>query len=516
VLGGLFAELARRLRGRGESANSGIDVRSSPDAIASRETPIDAAATVDLDASLAAAIAQARSGDYGGALPLLRRLVATMPGRLDALDALANAEQLCGHYDIAQACYRRGLEIDAQSSVRWANLGLCMRSLGVLDEAEQALGRALVLDPAPLETRLSLALVSVDRGELAVAERSVRQLLDEAPDFAEAHTTLAHLLLLTGRYGEGWREYEWRLRLPAAAQGPALPIAAWDGEPVPGGILLITAEQGLGDQLMLLSCLEETIARVGQCWIECDPRLERIVARSYPQVRVIASGAVRDVSWLARIGMPDRQIALGSLPRLLRNAPGDFPRHRGYLRADPGRVQAWRERLDTMGSGPCLGISWRGGAPSTRGVLRSIALGAWSPIVTGVRARFVSLQYGDCAAELTAEQDRMQGRLWHFPEAIADYDETAALVESLDLVITVQTAIAHLAGALGKEVWILVPKSPEWRYLAQGASLPWYPSARVFRQERFGDWSDVIARTTAGLADRFESARAVATFDGTE
>jgi len=457
----------------------------------------------DPEAALAAAIDRARTGDHVAALPRLRRLAAAMPARLDALDALANAEQLCGHYEVAQDCYRRGLEIDARSSARWANLGLCMRSLGALDDAEQALRRALALDPVPLETRLSLVLVSIDRGQLAEAERLVRQLLVEAPAFAEAHTTLAHLLLLTGRYAEGWREYEWRLRLPAVAQGSALPIPAWNGESAQDRTLLITAEQGLGDQIMLLSCLEGTIARVGQCWLECDPRLERIVARSYPRVQVIASGAVRDASWLARIGRPDLQIPLGSLPRLLRSASVDFPSHRGYLQADRERIRAWRERLDALGSGPRVGISWRGGAPSTRGVLRSIALGAWLPIVASIQARFVSLQYGDCSGELAAERDHLQGKLRHFPEAIADYGETTALVAALDLVITVQTAIAHLAGALGKEVWILVPVSPEWRYLAQGECLPWYPSARVFRQKRFGDWSDVIARVAAQLADRF-------------
>lgn len=512
MLSALFAGLARRLRGRGSHMPE-ADVSAGRSGGATHfathsHASTDAACTEDLEAMFQAAVEQARSGGHEAAGPRLRRMVAAMPDRVDALDALANTELLCGRYDEARELYRQALAIDTASSARWANLGLCLRNAGALEEAEEALRRALLIDPTSLETRLSLALVRIDRGALQEAEQYLRQLLAEDPQFAEAHTALSHLLLLSGRFAEGWLEYEWRLRLPSSYRSTPLPVASWDGRPAHDRTLLITAEQGLGDQIMLLSCLGEAIARVGKCWLECDPRLVGIVARSFPEVCVIASGPVRDMAWLEHMGRPDLQVALGSLPRILRATRADFPVHRGYLHADSARVGAWRARLRELGSGTRIGISWRGGAATTRGVLRSIALRNWQPIFDGGRGNFVSLQYGDCQDEIRSERDRLRAKLWHFPDAIADYDETAALVGALDLVVTVQTAIAHLAGAMGKEVWILVPVAPEWRYMADGEGLPWYPSARVFRQQRFGDWDGVIMQVAEQLDARGARPRA--------
>ena len=154
-----------------------------------------------------------------------------------------------------------------------------------------------------------------------------------------------------------------------------------------------------------------------------------------------------------------------------------------------------------MGSGPYIGISWRGGAQSTRRQLRSIPLPQWKSILNQP-AKFISLQYGECKEDL-AWAEETGFRIHHWPQAIEDYDETAALVAALDMVISVCTAVVHLGGALGKPVWVLTPAVPEWRYLSQGEQLPWYPSIRMFRQRPETDWSEVIATVAQTLNSGF-------------
>jgi hypothetical protein len=190
---------------------------------------------------------------------------------------------------------------------------------------------------------------------------------------------------------------------------------------------------------------------------------------------------------------------MGSLPLYLRKREEDFPRHPGYLKADPARVAYWRQRLAGLGTGLKVGISWRGGTSKTRIRSRSIPLADWLPVLQQHGVDFVSLQYGDVADELEQLQQQHGIALPHWQDAIDDYDETAALVSALDLVVSVCTAVIHLSGALGREVWILTPATPEWRYTFHGDSLPWYPSSRLYRQAVIGEWSPVFHRVAAAL-----------------
>jgi hypothetical protein len=192
---------------------------------------------------------------------------------------------------------------------------------------------------------------------------------------------------------------------------------------------------------------------------------------------------------------------MGTLPRYLRRHQADFPRHDGYLRADPDRVDAWRRRLDAIGDAPKIGISWRGGSFKTRSPVRSIALERWAPILGTPGVDFVDLQYTDCGDEIDDVQSRCGHRIYRWPEVRDDFEETAALVAALDLVISVCTAVIHLGGALAKPVWVMAPFSPEWRYGISGNSMPWYPSVRVFRQTSYGDWSPVIDDVAKSLLE---------------
>jgi hypothetical protein len=234
---------------------------------------------------------------------------------------------------------------------------------------------------------------------------------------------------------------------------------------------------------------------------ECEHRLAPLLQRSFPDVQVIGSRHELVPLWLRQVGEIDYQVSICSLPGVFRNRPEDFPRHQGYLKADADKVARWRAELERLGPGLKVGLSWRGGTTSTRRRLRSIALRELHAILGTPGCRFVSLQYGDCAAEI--EEARREGvALQHWQEAIDDYDETAALCMALDLTVSVCTAVIHLNGALGRTVWVMVPSVPEWRYGRSGDTMPWYPSARLLRQRVEGPWEEVFARVANELALR--------------
>jgi hypothetical protein len=197
----------------------------------------------------------------------------------------------------------------------------------------------------------------------------------------------------------------------------------------------------------------------------------------------------------------DCEVPVGSLPLYFRRQVADFPRHRGYLQADCARVEYWKQRLASLGAGIKVGISWRGGSLQTRSPLRSIPLEQSLPILRAGGAQFVSLQYDASGNELDRFRTDCGIEVRHWPDAIADYDETAALVSALDLTISVCTAVIHLGGALGQPVWVMAPHSPEWRYGFAGETMPWYPSVRIFRQPAFGEWTPVVDKVAKLLRE---------------
>jgi hypothetical protein len=203
---------------------------------------------------------------------------------------------------------------------------------------------------------------------------------------------------------------------------------------------------------------------------------------------------------LGAAGSIDYQISMGDLPGFFRNNWSDFPRHTGYLVADPNLVRYWTSRLVELGAGFKLGLSWRGGSIATRKHLRSIPLNQLVPVLQ-MEVNAISLQYDSVESDLKLLRNEPGIGLTHWQEAIDDYDQTAALLCALDGVLSVCTAVVHLAGALGRKVWVMAPAVTEWRYLEKGASLPWYPSAQIIRQEKTGSWDGTIrlAIKTIGL-----------------
>lgn len=369
---------------------------------------------------------------YDEALSVAATAVERDPASYEAQFNLGFVRQRLHEPERALACYDVAQKIRAGDAEFYNNRGVLFQELGRLPEALEDYERALALQP-------DLTLAAFYRA-------------------------LARLLL--GDYAGGWTDYELRqtsMDYPRRANPNAFP--RWDGTPLAGRTILIDSEQGLGDEIMFASCLPQIIEAAGHCIIECDPKLEGLFRRSFPAATVYQAAPDRSVPPDIMARGIDVEIAAGSLPLFLRRGLGDFPCHDGYLRADPLRIAYWRERLAQLGPGIKVGISWQGGVRKTNQPLRSIALERWLPLLAVPNARFVSLQYTSGASgEVAGLRARHGVHVVHWQQAIDDYEETAALICALDLMISVCTAAIHLGGALGRPVWVMAPYSPEWRY----------------------------------------------------
>jgi len=456
--------------------------------------------------------------DFGLAWFRLGETLRRLSRHAEALDALQQALPL--------------IQETALLAKTWLHLGLNEFGLGRTSDAMTSYQRALELEPELMEAHIGLghAYLWQDEDRLALAEYQWVCDRDTSPskhlllnmgsahqncgEYAQARALfekvifdypgehlgrwyLCQLDLLEERWKEGWDNYNARFGAGASPYRP-LPYRLWDGHPVPDDTLLVLADQGLGDEIMFASCLQDARHRVGHLILECEPRLQSLFARSFPGVEVVAPARDKRLDWLQALSTPPQwQIPSGNLPALFRNSAEAFPDHR----ADPARVQAWHQRLtQDLGSGLKIGISWRGGTDRTRLKARSMPLPAWGPLLQTKGVHFVNLQYGNYEAELDTLRNLHQVKIQNYREVIADYDETSALVCALDVVVTVCTAIVHLAGALGKPVWVLTPHSPGWRYTARGTQLPWYPSSRLFRQLEWGSWDSACQELSVALA----------------
>lgn len=403
-----------------------------------------------------------------------------------------------GKVEEALVSYRCAAQRDPALLPAWNNMSLALRDLGRIDEAHRCLQRILDEDPEFADAWCNLGLVLEDLGRGQEALQWYERALQRHPDDVKARWNRVLSWLLAGNYEQGWPGYELRWDLNKLEPRP-FSFTRWEGGRLGGRTLLVYAEQGLGDEIMMASCVADLAALGGPIVIECDPRLGKLLQRSFPWTRVYGRRRDAGTQWLSEVGTIDVQIPIASLPLYLRRGAGSFPLHRGYLQADPQRVAYWRDRLRRLGPGLKVGLSWRGGTKRTRRVLRSIELERLQSLLALAGVQFVSLQYGKVEEEIRHVNALGGGQLHELPEAMVDYDETAALVCALDLVVSVQTAVIHLAGALGRPAWVMVPFSPEWRYRRDVATMPWYPSVRLFRQHRPLRWDEVIEAVRSEL-----------------
>lgn len=436
---------------------------------------------------------------HAEAAEILAGLVVARPADADARANLGLAQIGLDRVDEAIPVLREALRLEPQHWQALHGLGLALLKRGDIDEALGAFEQARALQPDDVDLLSNLGYAYALARQFDRGEPLLRQALELAPEHRRARRNLGLYHLVRGRFEEGWRHNEgpWdteRLR----ASGQSFPQPWWHGEPLQGRSLLVWAEQGLGDQIMFCNPLPDLLAQGAAVVVQCEPRLERLFARSFPAATIVAKGT-EGLAQIERLA-PALQAPMSQLPVYLRRARDAFPRHHGYLRPDARRVAYWRSRLQALAPGPRIGISWVGGTVKTGRARRSMTLEDWLPLLRLPGTRFVSLQYTDCRAELAWLREAHGIEVSHWQEAIEDYDETAALVSALDAVASVCTAVVHLAGALDRPALVAVPWWPAWCFMLEGEELPWYPSVRLFRQDRPNDWAAPIDRIARQIA----------------
>ena len=430
---------------------------------------------------------------------LIERALEVEPSRADLWLRMALARDGCEQFDAAVLACERALAIDPNSVGAWVNMGMIhLERLGEPHRAELCFRKALSLDAHCQAAQADLGLALQEQGKFEAALTWYDEAIARSSDGVEFRWNRALARLMTRQFETAWDDYEWRFKRESGRAQRNFPFPPWRGEAEVDGALLVYAEQGLGDEIMFASCLPDLEERNVAVVLECNPRLETLFSRSFPRMEIRGKPRNNDRTWLADHPGVSRQIPIGSLPRFLRPSASCFPSRRGYLMADPVRVRKWREQVNARGHGLKVGLVWRGGTPKTRRSLKSTTLQTLLPLLDVPGTQYVCMQHDMRAEEhelILAHHDRMV--FWS--NALTDIEETAALTASLDLTISVAATGGHLAGALGCPVWIMLSASPEWRWFWEGETTPWYPSARLWRQRRPGDWAGIVRELSQGL-----------------
>ena len=430
--------------------------------------------------------------------------LAVNPDYAEAHYSLGNVYKDLGRLDEAVASQRKALALKPDYADAQNNLGLALRDLGKLDEAIDSFRKAVAIRPNYAEAHSNLGISLKDQGKLNEAVTCYQKSIARNPEYAEAHLNLALLLFLRGNLKESWKEYEWRSKINNSGTR-ILPIEMWPGSSLHGKNIVIYAEQGVGDEIMFASCIPDLLEQSpNKLFLECDPRLEALFARSFPGVQVHGKLKDMDFSWLGDNAQPDYALPIGSLPQFFRNRTGDFPERDAYLTPQPDLVEKWEQRLSGLKAGLKIGISWRGGTVASTIKRASIPLSEWQPLLS-MNASFINLQYGDVSEEI-AMLGGLQIHDWQDNDPRTDLDNQAALISCLDLVITIDNATVHMCGALGTKTWALIEQVPDWRWPEVfGDCPPLYRSVRLFRQKRLFEWGDVMEQVARSLKDLIET-----------
>ncbi len=423
---------------------------------------------------------------------LLSYILAVAPHQADTLHMSGIVAFRLGRHQEAlekiEAAIERGVDI----ALYLRNICEIYRTLNRLDEALAAALRAVALAPNDPLCLHNLAVIRYERVEIEESIDAADRALMMKPDLAGAHFARAEALLVKGEMAEGWEEYEWRFRIPdAKSQLPKTGRPQWDGAPYDDARLLLIADQGFGDVIQFSRYISWAQARCPDVVIAGSPEIAPVLRQLLPEDRIFTR-------W---DGLPSHRsyIPLSGLPRLHGTRIDNVPGQEAYLHADPARVATWRQRLTRLAPGTSkrVGIVWAGRPTHNNDRRRSAKLSDFAPLAALPGIALVSLQKGPSADQA----GRYFGRapLVNIGAEVRDYDDTMALLESLDLVVTVDTSVGHLAAAMGKPVWILLATSPDWRWLLGREDSVWYPSVRLFRQTVPRQWSDVMDRVAVAL-----------------
>lgn len=441
--------------------------------------------------------------DYGGAVAAFRRALSLKDRYVAACTDLGVALHEQGKLAEALVCHLQAVEWNPESFEVHNNLGAVYQDQSRLDLALFHYHRALELKPGSAETYVNLGITYRWLYKLDDAWEAYHKAIAINPDYAAAHVGIATLRLTRGDFEQGWAQFEWRWKM---GQLPArdFPQPLWDGQPLPPGTtILLHAEQGFGDAIQFARYAPLVKDRNPEALVilECEPQILKLFTSLRGVDRLVVHGDA-----LPRF---DTYAPLGSLPRIFQTRLDTIPRNVPYLQADPALIEHWREKLAAL-TDFRVGINWHGREGHLVAQRRDIPLRELAKLAEIPGVQLISLQKGATqpliAQELAAAP--AGGRIFHlgddFDTVHGAFMDTAAVMKNLDLVITSDTSVAHLAGALGVPVWVALPFAADWRWLLHRSDSPWYPTMRLFRQSAPAQWTDAIAQLTAALRDQLQ------------
>lgn len=444
-------------------------------------------------------------GQYQEAEEVLKHAVAEAPSHADAITALATLYGKTGRHEAAEAEWRKALSISGNTAGLLNNLGIAVKLQGRLDEAIDIYTRASYLGDSDPETINNLGAALKAAGRIDEAADAFRRACNMAADFAKAHHNLGDVLLAQGQFDEGWAELRWDVNEDQEEVRRRMAMKPeWSGEPVADGKIWLWRQHGVGDEILFAGLIGELVDPEGgiaaTCVFECDPRLAPLFRRSFPEIEIVPYEP-----------RPHRRLA-GSdivaqirLPRLggsRRPSFEDFGAGKAYLKADHHQTSELKTQYQRLGNGPIIGLSWFSKA-GYNSALKSTVLSDWRSILTLPNAVFVNLQYGDCAAEITAAEAEFGVRIYQDAEIdpLVDLDGFAAQVSAMDFVLSTSNTTVHVAGALGVPVWCVLPVGGQsiWYWFLDRSDSPWYGSLRLVRQAPGESWAGTIERACRAL-----------------
>ena len=428
----------------------------------------------------------------GPAIVLFERCIGLQPALSIAHNALGNAWMDLGNVQLAAAAYRRAIECPEPCVEAFCNLGSICRGQGQVDEAISLYRRALAINHGFAEAWCNLGVAFKEQNRLDDAADAFRQALTIKPDMEDVHYNESHLLLLRGDFRRGWQEHEYRWTSVQSASRRQFAQPLWLGDAsLQGKTILIHAEQGFGDTLQFLRYVPLVEERGAKIILEVQPALKNLVSTNSKLPGIFGRGeALPDF---------DFHCPLLSLPLAFSTDLDSIPSRNPYLFCPESHRPKWREILGTTAR-PRVGFVWFGNRQHKNDLNRSIPPAAAAQFLADAPVTLHCLQVGirDPADAALAASPKM---ICH-TDQIRDFSDTAAFVDQLDLVISVDTSVAHLAGGLGKPIWVLLPFAPDWRWLLDRDDSPWYPTARLFRQSAPRDWNSVL-RTVCNALETF-------------
>ena len=485
---------------------------------------------------------------YDLSINLINQAIEIDPNQSSFFNNLGLTLQKRGRFEEAVQAYKQAIDLNSDSSESYYNLGITLNDQGKLEEAIQAYKNVLKINPNYLEACNSLGIafkdlgrleesvqayqdairinsnhgpthnnlgnVLRDQGKLEEAIQSYQQAIEINPKFPEAHHNLGTSLFLAGDFKNCWKHYEWRWKCPntqLSLKERHLPQTRWEGSGLTDTSILVWAEQGVGDQITFASMFPDLLQAGARVTVECEQRLIPLFKRSFPEIQFYPQENLPHTQLFDT--NINYQVPMGNLGRWFRTNRDSFTRNKqSYLTACPKETKKRRRKYKEISNGRMLvGVSWKSAGPDQSwSESRSIPLNDyWISVLSNKDCYFINLQYGDVKQELELLKSET-GLTVYSDQDICTFenlDGFSAQVSALDLVISIDNTTAHIAGALGQEVWTLLPHIPYWRWLQDVEDTLWYKNMRLFRQDRIGDWSKVFQQVSISLQQNITGSR---------